>query len=89
MSDLVRRLRRHIPRPITGAIGDLHEAADRIEELERQLREARNAALEEAADYHDRQIKRLRLEGFHPQCGYHRLYAEAIRALKTQKGNGG
>ena len=34
MSDLVRRLRRHIPRPITGAIGDLHEAADRIEELE-------------------------------------------------------
>lgn len=37
MSDLVERLRRRWPRPQEGALGDLHEAADRIEQLEREL----------------------------------------------------
>lgn len=53
MSDIVERLRRHIPRPIDGALGDLHEAADLIVSLRGELAKARKAALEEAAKVAD------------------------------------
>lgn len=37
---IVERLRRAWPRPKEGALGDLHEAADEIERLRRELSEA-------------------------------------------------
>lgn len=46
MTDIVERLRRRYPRPETGALGDLHEAADEIERLRAEVKEATRHAVE-------------------------------------------